>query len=60
MSRTCAECRTPLDSRNPPAAPVTLRKGQPGATVPRLAITLLGSLCAACARELVAPRRATR
>ncbi|MBK7520114.1 MAG: hypothetical protein IPI75_08210 [Gammaproteobacteria bacterium] len=60
MSRQCTECRTPLGRENPPAAPVVLREGQPGATVPRLAITLLGSLCAACARELVAPRRATR
>ncbi len=60
MSRTCAECRTPLGRENPPAAPVVLREGQPGAMVPRLRITLHGALCGRCARESIALRRMQR
>ena len=48
--RHCAACKEPFTGIRPPVEPVTLREGQPGYTVPRLRITLTGSLCAACAR----------
>jgi hypothetical protein len=55
--RTCATCHEPFDRDRPPVEPVKLREGQPGATVPRLQITMLGSLCGACARARIAVRR---
>jgi len=36
---------------------VKLREGQPGASVPRLRVTLYGSLCGACARAAISKRR---
>ena len=56
-TRCCAECQQPFTRDNGPTAPVKLREGQPGATVPRLQITMLGSLCGACARARIAVRR---
>lgn len=50
VKRACADCREPFTRDKPPMEPVTLREGQPGHMVPRLRITMLGSLCAACAR----------
>ena len=55
--RTCATCHEPFDRDRPPVEPVKLREGQPGHTVPRLKLTLYGSLCAACARARIARRR---
>lgn len=56
-ARVCAGCREAFGPLRPPVSPVTLREGQPGATVPRLQITMLGSLCGACARARIARRR---
>jgi len=55
--RICATCREPFTRDNGPVAPVKLREGQPGSTVPRLKLTLYGSLCAACARTAITRRR---
>ena len=59
--RTCAECREPFTRDRPAMEPVRLREGEPGATVPRLAVVYWGSLCASCARsQAVSRRRAQR
>ena len=48
--RVCSDCAEPFNRDKPPVEFVELREGQPGYQVPRLRITLTGSLCAACAR----------
>ena len=60
MSRTCTECHSPLDRRNPPMKPVKLREGQPGYGIPRLRVTIYGALCGACVRASMQPRRVKR
>jgi len=50
MSRVCTGCRQEFGPLRPPVEPVVLRKGEPGHLVPRLKITMLGTLCGACAR----------
>ncbi len=57
MMRCCAECARPFTRMRPPVEPVVLREGQPGHRVPRLSITIYGSLCAACARESITTAR---
>lgn len=59
-TRCCAECQQPFTRDNGPTAPVKLREGQPGASVPRLRLTLYGSLCAVCARAALAKRKVKR
>lgn len=63
-TRCCAHCGQPFTRDTPPAEPVLLRESesesQPGHTVSRLRITLLGSLHAACARDLARAKQRAR
>lgn len=56
-TRVCAGCSAPFTRDNGPVTPVKLREGQPGASVPRLKLTLYGSLCGLCARQAISRRR---
>lgn len=57
-TRCCADCKQEFGPLRPASEAVALRPGDPGHVVPRLKITMLGTLCGACARDRLSKRRA--